>query len=105
MRKRQNHLKPKGNLNRVAPGLYRSTASAVYFAHVRINGKLFRDSLETTDRKTADRKLRDFRHSKAKIDFRLGKVTLADLWRSVLGHARTSLAEFAQGESRNPLPT
>ena len=37
-----------------------------YFAHVRIGGKLFRESLETTDRKLADRKLADFQRSKGR---------------------------------------
>jgi integrase len=70
---------PRGTLKRVATGLYRSTASDVYFAHVRIHGKLFRDSLETADRETANRRLRDFRQSKAKVDIRAGKITLAAL--------------------------
>ena len=45
----------EGIIKRIATGLYRSSASGVYFAHVGINGKLFRDSLATADRKTADR--------------------------------------------------
>jgi integrase len=59
--------------------LYRSTASQVYFAHVRIGGKLFRQSLETDDRKLADRKLADFRRDKQRVDPRLGKTTLTEL--------------------------
>lgn len=84
---------PRGTVYRVAPGLYRSSASGVYFAHVRINGKLFRDSLETSDRKTADRKLRDFRNSKSKVDPRAGKTTLAELcdqYAETLGHLSRS---------------
>jgi hypothetical protein len=41
---------------RVAQGLYRSTTSRVYFAHVRIGGKLFRQSPKTDDPKLAERK-------------------------------------------------
>lgn len=41
-----------------------------------LTASCFRESLETTDRKTADRKLRDFRNSNAKIDHRAGKITL-----------------------------
>jgi hypothetical protein len=63
----------------VAPGLRSYSGSGVYFAHVRIHGKLFRESLKTTARQTADRLLRDHRLSKAKIDFAAGKTTLADL--------------------------
>ncbi len=66
-------------LKKVATGLYRSSVSGTYFAHVRINGKLFRDSLETSDRKLADRRLRDFRASKSKIDNKAGKITVGAL--------------------------
>ena len=76
MGKRQNGTGTRGTLKRVAPGLCRYSTSGVYFAHVRIGGKLFRESLETTDRKLADRKLNDFRRSKAKVALRAGKLTL-----------------------------
>lgn len=46
---------------------------------MRVHGKLFRESLHTTDRKIAERKLRDFRNSKEKIDPKLGKLTLENL--------------------------
>src|SRR3954471_4816504 len=59
MGKQHSQSSSRGVLKRIATGLYRSSASGVYFAHLRVNGKLFRDPLETTDRKTADRKLRD----------------------------------------------
>lgn len=68
-----------GSQVRVAQGLYRSTASRVYFAHVRIGGKLFRESLKTDDRKLAERRLTNFRRSKQRIDPKLGRTTLADL--------------------------
>jgi hypothetical protein len=41
---------------RIAPDLCRYSTSGVYFAHVRIGGKLFRESAATSDRKLADRK-------------------------------------------------
>jgi len=47
------------NLNRVADNLYR-TGEGTYFARVYFNGKNFKKSLETHDRKLADRKLADF---------------------------------------------
>ncbi len=79
MGKRQNTTGTQGTLKQVAPGLCRYSTSGVYFAHVRIGGKLFRQSLGTSDRKLADRKLSDFRRDKAKIDPLLGRSTLADL--------------------------
>src|SRR5262245_24538039 len=95
MRLHQNQSGSRAILKRVATGLYRSSVSATYFAHVRINGKLFRDSLETTDRKTADRKLRDFRASKSKVDYKAGKITLGalcDKYAATLRHlSRSSL--------------
>ena len=73
--------KPNGSgiLKRVAQGLYRSTASGVYFAHVRIHGKLFRQSLHTADRQLANRALADFRKKRLKIDPKLGKLTIEEL--------------------------
>jgi integrase len=41
-----------GTLRKVATGLYRFSTSGVYFANVRIRGKLFRQGLETSDRAT-----------------------------------------------------
>ena len=70
---------PEVSLKRVSQGLYRSTASSVYFAHVRIHGKLFRASLRTTDRKLAERRLLDFRRHKEKIDPRRARTTFGEL--------------------------
>ncbi len=69
----------RGAFKRVAPGLYKYSVTGAYFAHLRIGGKLFRESLSTSDRKLADRKLIDFRRDKSKIDPTLGRSTLADL--------------------------
>jgi integrase len=66
-------------LKRVASCLYKYESSGVYFAHVRSSGKLHRKSLETTDRKLADRLLRDFRRKISRIDSGLGKTTLAEM--------------------------
>jgi integrase len=91
----QKQSRTRASLKRVATGLYRSSASGVYFAHIRINGNLFRDSLGTADRKTADRRLRDFRQSKSKVDPWVGKITLGalcDQYADTLGHlSRSSL--------------
>src|SRR5947209_1881014 len=79
MRRRQDSSGTRGTLKRVAPGLCRYSTSGVYFAHVRIRGKLFRQSLETNDRRLAERRLSDFRRTKAKVDPGAGKSTLKDL--------------------------
>ncbi len=95
MGKRQNETGTRGTLKRVAPGLCRYSTSGVYFAHVRIGGKLFRESLETTDRKLADRKLNDFRRSKAKVALRAGKLTLKALavrYDATIGHVAATVA-------------
>src|SRR6266404_794454 len=68
-----------GTLKRVAQGLYRYSTSGVYFAHVRIHGKLFRESLRTTDRQLAARRFADFREKKVKIDPKLAKLTIEEL--------------------------
>jgi len=66
-------------LKRVSQGLYRYTASGVYFAHVRIGGKLFRESLRTKDRREAEQRLADFRRQKITLDSSLGRLTLRTL--------------------------
>jgi integrase len=80
-------------LKKVAPCLYKYEASGVYFAHVRAGGKLHRDSLETTDRKLANRRLAAFRRKVGHIDPKLGKTTLAamcDLYLQTIEHLSES---------------
>jgi len=79
MRTSEPESETNGPFKKVATGLYRYIPSGTYFAHVRIHGKLFRESLDTDDRKKADRKLRDFRADKEKIDHKFSRSTLADL--------------------------
>lgn len=69
----------KGTLRKVATGLYRFSTSGIYFAHLRIHGKLFRQSLETTDREIANRKLAEFRRKQGRVDIKAGRLTLAQL--------------------------
>ena len=66
-------------LRKVATGLYRFSTSGVYFAHVRIHGKLFRQSLETTVREIAGRKLAEFQRKQSRIDIKGGRLTLVEL--------------------------
>jgi integrase len=87
-------------LRRVANGLYRSATSGVYFAHVRIHGKLFRESLRTSDRRTAERKLSDLRRAKGRIDPAAGRVTLAEIcsrYEGTLGHLSKSSIKAKRG--------
>jgi integrase len=91
---------PRRRLRRVATGLYRSVTSCIYFAHVRIHGKLFRESLHTSDRRTAERKLADLRRAKSRIDPAAGRVTLAELcsrYEGTLGHLSKSSIKAKRG--------
>jgi integrase len=91
---------PRGTLKRVAQGLYRYSTSGVYFAHVRIHGKLFRESLRTTDRQLATRRFADFRSKKLKIDPKLAKLTVAELcerYAQTLGHLSASSIKAKTG--------
>ena len=51
----------------------------MYFAWVRYRGKLFRASLETTDKLTAKRLLREYIERLHKLDVGVGNMTLAKL--------------------------
>src|SRR2546423_6543412 len=89
-----------GTLKRVAQGLYRYSTSGVYFAHVRIQGKLFREWLRTTDRQLANRKLADFRAKKLEVDPKLAKITIAELcdrYSETLAHLSASSIKAKRG--------
>jgi integrase len=70
--------KPKFEKVSDVHNLYRYNG-AVYYALVRQKGKLFKRSLETTDRATAKRKLADFERDLGKVDASQGKCTLKEL--------------------------
>ena len=59
--------------------LRRNRSSGVYFAWVRYRGKLFRDSLETKDKLTAKRLLREYIEKLHKLDVGEGNMTLSEL--------------------------
>jgi integrase len=89
-----------GTLKRVGQGLYRYTASGVYFAHVRIGGKLFRESLKTKDRRDAEQRLAEFRRQKQSLDTSLGRLTLAalcDRYEATLGRLSPSSQKAKRG--------
>ena len=75
----------QGRFERISEGLYRYSTSGTYFAVVRHLGKLIRRSLATDDRALAKRRLVDFRRSLEKIDFKAGKVSVAELAERYLG--------------------
>jgi integrase len=75
----------KGRFQKVAECLYRHCSSKVYYALIKRSGKQYRRSLETTDRKIAERKLTDYRNQVAGLARTTGsaKMTfseLAKLW-------------------------
>lgn len=79
----------------VAECLYRRAATGIYYAWVKRGGKKFKRSLKTTDRKIADRKLRDFRNSVGRLSesasaSRITFRTLAAQWLKTLGHLKPS---------------
>lgn len=53
---------------RVAQGLYRHGKDGKYYVNVKRDGKIVRRSLGTSDRKTADRLLKDFLNDLGKVD-------------------------------------
>lgn len=61
-------------------GLVRYVSSKVLFARIKVNGKLIRQSLETTDVAVAKRKLEELRQQAVRSvnDARDGKLTFAD---------------------------
>lgn len=90
----------KSPLKKVAPCLYKYESSGVYFAHVRAGGKLHRESLETTDRQLANRRLREFRRKVSRVDPKLSKTTLTamcDLYLQTIEHLSESTKKAKRG--------
>jgi integrase len=77
----EQHQKSKSpnSLRRVSEGLYRNPTSGAYFAHFRLNGRVFKESLDTTELPVAKRKLRDLRQEKEHLDPNAGKQTLREI--------------------------
>jgi hypothetical protein len=61
------------------PGLYRHTVNDTYYAIKKIAGKRKEHSLDTTDRKVAERRFKDWVANLDKIDSESEKTTLAQL--------------------------
>lgn len=70
---------PQGEFQKVGPCLYRYLPSGVYYGRFKVDGKEIRCSLETTDRKLAERNLAVKKAEQSKIDRSQGKMTLGEL--------------------------
>jgi len=68
-----------GAFQKVGECLYRYSSNGVYYARIKHEGKEIRRSLKTTDRKLANRKLRDLKDEHGQIDHSQGKLTLREL--------------------------
>jgi len=94
------HPEPKkqASFQKVAECLYRNESSKVYYALVKRSGKQIRRSLKTTDRKLAERRLKDFvgkveMLDLSKRDASLAFAELAQIWlQTIRGHLKTSSA-------------
>lgn len=64
---------------KVGECLYRYSPNGVYYARFKSGGKEIRCSLETTDRKLAERRLAKKKDDQEKIDRSQGKITLREL--------------------------
>jgi hypothetical protein len=90
----------KSGLKKVAPCLYKYQSSGVYFAHVRAEGKLHRESLKTDDRQLANRRLAEFRRKLSRVDSSLSKTTLAamaDAYLETIEHRSHSTKKARRG--------
>jgi integrase len=61
------------------PGLYRHTVNDTYYGIKKISGKRKEHSLDTTDRKVAEKRLKEWLASLTKVDSEVEKTTLEQL--------------------------
>ena len=71
--------KQLGSFEKVGECLYRYSTSGSYYAVIRHQGKLIRRSLGTTDKPLAKRRLSELRQDLGRIDFKAGRVTVAEM--------------------------
>jgi integrase len=69
----------QGKFQNVGPCLYRYLPNGVYYGRFKVDGKEIRCSLETTDRKLAERTLAKKKEQQSQIDRSKSKTTLAEL--------------------------
>ena len=61
------------------PGLYRNTKSGRYYAVKKVHGRRKEHSLDTADRKIAERRFKAWVESLSKVDSEVEKTTLKEL--------------------------
>lgn len=74
---KQKDAKPR--FEKVGECLYRYSSNGVYYALLKHHGKQKRQSLETTDKALAKRKLADLKNGLSSLDHATGRVTLKEL--------------------------
>ena len=65
-------------------GLYRHSVNDRYYAVKKVNGKRKERSLETTDRKIAERRMKEWIADLGKVDSEVEKTTLKELTRKLI---------------------
>lgn len=81
------------------PCLYRYSSNGVYYALLKTEGKQKKQSLRTTDKATAKRKLGDLRADIAKVDSSQGKITLRELCKRYLATIQGQAKATIEGKS------
>ena len=100
-----------GSFQKVGECLYRYSSNGVYYARIKVRGKEIRQSLRTTDRALAKRKLSALKDRQAGVDHSKGKLTLAELsdryLRTVqhLGHKTVERTELIVRRIKKEWPT
>src|SRR6266404_3471072 len=100
----------EGAFQKVGPCLYRYR-NGTYYARFKSGGKEIRCSLETTDRKQAERNLARKKEEESLIDRSQGKLTLAELcdrYLKTIQHQKPKTVErktFIVGRIKNDWPT
>jgi integrase len=82
---------------RNVPCLYRFVPSGLYYARVKTHGKEITQSLRTTDRALANRKLKALKEAREKLDPKGGKVTLIELcdkFLRIIEHQKPKTQEY-----------
>ena len=80
------------SFRKVAECLYRNESSKTYYAFVKRNGRQIRRSLKTTDRKLAERRLKEFRGDASKlVSGGRNRITFEDLSKLWLPVASSNL--------------
>ena len=94
------------SFRKVAECLYRNESSKTYYAFVKRNGRQIRRSLKTTDRKLAERRLKEFRGDASKlVSGGRNRITFEDLGKLWLPVASTNLKKSSADRIERCLKT